>query len=214
MKKYSSNVFSLVKENVPVPGCTISGDILPGIKCFSLAQGTSISAESYPVPVVQYVLDGEAVLKEHGKTEEGSVKTGDIVLKQAGCDIGIRAPKDTVYIEIPMKGETKMNGLQAGEVFKLAELVPYQEARIVSRNVVDEEKTKLALMSFDAGQGLQEHAAPGEAIIFALDGEGIIGYEGEEHIIHTGENFHFAKGGKHYVKAEKPFKMALLLVLA
>ena len=63
------------------------------------------------------------------------------------------------------------------------------------------------------GTGLSEHAAPGEALVFALDGEGIIGYEGTPHTIHAGENFKFAKNGKHYVKAEKPFKMALLMTL-
>ena len=68
-------------------------------------------------------------------------------------------------------------------------------------------------MAFDVGTGLSEHAAPGEAIIFALDGEGVIGYEGEEHPIKAGENFHFAKGGMHSVKAKEKFKMALLLTL-
>ena len=50
-------------------------------------------------------------------------------------------------------------------------------------------------------------------MIFALDGEAIIGYEGKEHVLKSGENFHFAKAGKHYVKADKKFKMALLLTL-
>ena len=44
-------------------------------------------------------------------------------------------------------------------------------------------------MAFDAGTGLSEHAAPGEALIFALDGHGIIGYEGKEYPIQAGENF-------------------------
>lgn len=68
-------------------------------------------------------------------------------------------------------------------------------------------------MSFTEGTGLPEHAAPGEALIFALDGEGTIGYEGYEYRIHAGENFKFAKGGAHYIKADGNFKMALLLVL-
>ena len=68
-------------------------------------------------------------------------------------------------------------------------------------------------MSFDEGTGLSEHAAPGEALIFALDGEGVIGYEGKEHHIKAGENFKFAAGGKHWVKAKSRFKMALLMIL-
>lgn len=138
VQTYKNGVFSLVSENAPVPGCTVSGDILPGIKCFSLAENTNISAESYPVQVLQYVLAGETDLKDRDGTMEVRVREG---------------------------------------------------------------------------QSLQEHAAPGESVIFALDGEGIIGYEGEEYVIHAGENFHFARGGRHYVKAKKPFKMALLLVL-
>lgn len=80
-------------------------------------------------------------------------------------------------------------------------------------DVATSEKTKFVVMSFDEGTGLSEHAAPGDALIFALDGKGIIGYEGKEYSISAGENFRFAKGGKHYVKADGKFKMALLLTL-
>ena len=69
------------------------------------------------------------------------------------------------------------------------------------------------IMSFDEGTGLAEHAAPGEALIFALDGEGVIGYEGKAHSIKAGENFKFAAGGRHWVKANGRFKMALLMTL-
>ena len=103
--------------------------------------------------------------------------------------------------------------VRAGEVFKLAELVPYQDGKIVNMDVVHNDKMKFVVMAFDEGTGLSEHAAPGEAIIFALDGEGVIGYEGKEHTIKAGENFAFAKNGAHWVRAEKPFKMALLLTL-
>ena len=103
--------------------------------------------------------------------------------------------------------------IKAGEGFKLAELVPYVEGKIVNMDVVHNEKMKFVVMAFDEGTGLSEHAAPGEAIIFALDGEGVIGYEGQDHSIKAGENFHFAKAGLHSVKAAKRFKMALLLTL-
>ena len=103
--------------------------------------------------------------------------------------------------------------IKAGEVFKLAELLPYQDGRIVNMDLINDPKLKFVLMSFDEGTGLSEHAAPGEALIFALDGEGIIGYEGKEFPIKAGENFKFAKGGLHSVKASSKFKMALLLTL-
>ena len=103
--------------------------------------------------------------------------------------------------------------IKAGEVFKLAELLPYQEGKIVNMDIVHNDKMKFMILAFDEGSGLSEHAAPGEAIIFALDGEGVIGYDGVEHTIKAGENFHFAKAGIHSVKAKTKFKMALLLTL-
>ena len=103
--------------------------------------------------------------------------------------------------------------IKPGIPFNLAELLPYREGKIVNMDVTHNDKMKFVVMSFDAGTGLSEHAAPGEALIFALDGEAIIGYEGKEQTIHAGENFTFAKGGAHWVKAEKKFKMALLLTL-
>ena len=105
------------------------------------------------------------------------------------------------------------DALKAGEVFKLGALVPYQDGKIINMDIASNDKMKFVVMSFDEGTGLAEHAAPGEALIFALDGEGIIGYEGKEYAIKAGENFKFAKLGKHYVKANGKFKMALLLTL-
>ena len=103
--------------------------------------------------------------------------------------------------------------IKAGEVFKLADLVPYEEGKIVNMDVVHNDKMKFVVMAFDEGTGLSEHAAPGEALVFALDGEAVICYEGKDHLIRAGENFHFAKADLHSVKATKKFKMALLLAL-
>ena len=79
-------------------------------------------------------------------------------------------------------------------------------------DLVNNDKMKFVIMSFDAGTGLSEHAAPGEALVFALDGEAVIGYEGKDYLLKAGETFKFDKLGKHSVKAENRFKMALLLV--
>lgn len=103
--------------------------------------------------------------------------------------------------------------IKAGEVFQLAQLIPYQDGEIANMGLVHNEKMKFVVMSFDAGTGLSEHAAPGEALVFALDGEGIIGYEGKQYTLRPGETFKFDKLGRHSVTAEKRFKMALLLVL-
>lgn len=126
----------------------------------------------------------------------------------------MRTVEGSVNTEMSVRKENMMNeAIKAGEVFRLGDLVSYEEDKIINMDVVHNDKMKLVVMAFDEGTRLSEHAAPGEAIVFALDGEGVIEYEGKEHLIKAGENFHFAKAALHSVKATKKFKMALIIAL-
>lgn len=216
MKEKTGEVFSIAKDNVPVPGCTISKEIYGGenaLTYFSLAKNTDISAEIFPSYKMLIVADGSVVVYGNDGFWQ-KLRSGDSILTLADTPMGMRTDEGAVYTELLVRKEDSMNEIiKAGEVFKLAELVPYAEGKIVNMDVVHNDKMKFVLMAFDAGTGLSEHAAPGEALIFALDGEGVIGYEGKDHPIKAGENFHFAKAGLHSVKATKKFKMALLLTL-
>ena len=216
MKEKVGEVFSIAKDNLPVPGCTISKEVHGGenyITYFSLAKNTDISAEIYPYHKLLIVADGSMeVYGANGFLQK--IETGDSILTLTDTPMGMKSSEGAVYTEVSVRKDDIMNeAIKAGEVFKLAELVPYAEGKIVNMDVVHNEKMKFVVMAFDEGTGLSEHAAPGEAIIFALDGEGVIGYEGKDHPIKAGENFHFAKAGLHSVKATKKFKMALLLTL-
>ena len=216
MDEKVGEVFSIAKDNRPVMGCTISKTVQNGrsaVTYFSLAADTDISAEIHPYHKLILVAEGD--LEVYG-TDGFSKKlsAGDGILTYADRAVGMRTQSGTVYTEISIQKEDVMNNaVKAGEVFHLADLVPYQDGKIVNMEVAHNDKMKFVVMAFDKGTGLSEHAAPGEALIFALDGEGVIGYEGKEHPIKAGENFHFAKGGLHFVKATEKFKMALLLTL-
>lgn len=216
MKETVGKVFSIAKDNAPVPGCTISKEVHSGehsVTYFSMAAGTDISAEIYPYYKLILLAQGDAEVYGAGKVF-GKLRAGEGIVTPPGEPVGIRTGEGTVYTELTITRRDIMNtAIKAGEVFKLADLVPYQDGKIVNMDVVHNDKMKFVIMAFDKGTGLSEHAAPGEALIFALDGEGVIGYEGKEHTIKAGENFHFAKGGLHLVKATEKFKMALLLTL-
>ena len=216
MKEKVGEVFSIAKDNAPVPGCTISKEVHSGlnyITYFSLARNTDISAEIYPYHKLLIVADGN--MEVYGANGfQKKLEIGDSIITYTDTPMGMRSSDGAVYTEISIRRNDIMNeAIKAGEVFRLAELVPYVDGKIVNMDVVHNDKMKFVVMAFDEGTGLSEHAAPGEAIIFALDGEGVIGYEGEDHPIKAGENFHFAKAGLHSVKATKKFKMALLLTL-
>lgn len=55
--------------------------------------------------------------------------------------------------------------------------------------------------------------APGNAILTALEGKAIIGYEGKDYELNAGESFRFDKNGLHSVTPQGKFKMSLLLVI-
>ena len=216
MKERVGEVFSIAEDNKPVLGCTISKAVYTGtndIIYFSMAKDTDISAEIYPYHKLIIMADGS--MEVYGKEGlERELKKGDSIVTMTDIPVGMRTSQGAVYTEISIRRDDKMTEMvKAGEVFKLAELLPYAEDKIVNMDVVHNERMKFVLMAFDEGCALSEHAAPGEAIVFALDGEGVINYEGKDHVIKAGENFHFAKAGLHSVRATKKFKMALLLTL-
>lgn len=140
-----------------------------------------------------------------------TLNEGEAILTPTYIPVGMKTSTKAIYTEISIRRNTMNNAVKAREVFKLAELIPYQESKIINMDVAHNENMKFVIMSFDEGTGLAEHAVPGEALIFALDGKGVIGYEGNEHPIKAGENFKFAAGGKHWIKADGRFKIVLLM---
>ena len=217
MKEKTGQIFSITKDNPTVAGCTVSKSIYGesgyDIAYFSLAEYTDISAETYEYPKFCIVNSGEMEVYTIDN-EVWKLSADESIVLPMGKPVGMRTETGCIYTEIAIRKESDMNKvLETGKVLKLADLLPYQEGRIVNMDLINDEKLKFVIMSFDEGTGLSEHSAPGEALIFALDGNGIIGYEGQEHKIKAGENFKFAKNGKHYVKADGKFKMALLLTL-
>lgn len=197
-------------------GTTISKEVSDKgtyIGYFSLAKNTDISPEIYPYYKLIIISGGRAdIYDENG--EEKSLGEGEAFISPLNKPIGIKTDESVVYTEIHIRKDSKMNDLiKPGEIFKLKDLVPYQEGKIINMDLVHNEKMKFVVMSFDEDTKLSEHAAPGEALIFALDGKAVISYEGEDHTIKAGENFHFAKAGKHGLKADEKFKMALLITL-
>lgn len=215
MNEITGQVFSVAKENRPVAGCTISKEVFSNgedyILYFSLAKDTDISAEIYDYQKLIIVADGN--MEVYTNKDVWKLNSSDCILTPASIPVGMRTNTKAVYTEVSIRRSNMNNAVNPGEVFKLADLLPYQDGKIVNMDIAHNDKMKFVVMSFDEGTGLAEHAAPGDALIFALEGQGIIGYEGNEHKIKAGENFRFAKNGKHYVKADGRFKMALLITL-
>ena len=59
MNEKIGEVFSITKDNEPIPGCTTSKAVNDTLTYFSLARNTDISAEIYPYYKMIYVLKGQ-----------------------------------------------------------------------------------------------------------------------------------------------------------
>ena len=214
MKEKEGVVFSIGNDNSPIEGLTISRKVSEdnSIYYFSLGKGTDISPEEYGYNKLLIASGGSFSL--YSPSFGKNLEDGCAIITPTGIPVGTKTENGAVYTEVELGSDTMVNEkIKAGEVFALKDLIPYRKDSIVNIDVLSNSKTKFVVMAFDEGTALSEHAAPGDAIVFALEGNGIIGYEGKEYNIKEGENFHFAKGGKHSVKADGRFKMALLLSL-
>ena len=95
---------------------------------------------------------------------------------------------------------------------KLSELVDYQDGSIVSKEIIKNEKGTVTLFAFDKGQGLSEHTAPFDALVYNFDGKAEVIMGGKLHLLEAGEVIMMPANKPHALKAIKRFKMLLVMV--
>lgn len=97
---------------------------------------------------------------------------------------------------------------------KLASLVTYQDGAVVSRTIIDKKVGTVSLFAFDEGQGLSEHTAPYDALVYIIDGEAEITISGKSLRLDEGEVVIMPAGEPHGLRATKRFKMVLTMIRA
>jgi quercetin dioxygenase-like cupin family protein len=95
---------------------------------------------------------------------------------------------------------------------KLVDLADYQEGSIVSRTIIDKKTGTVTFFAFDEGQGLSEHTAPFDALVYLLDGEAEIVISGRPFRLKGGEMLIMPANDPHALKATKRFKMVLTMI--
>ena len=99
-----------------------------------------------------------------------------------------------------------------GKVAGMTGLVDYQAGAVVSRTVIDKPAGTLTLFAFDAGQGLSEHTAPFDALVYILDGKAEITISGKPLQLKQGEMVIMPASRPHALKAPVRFKMLLVMI--
>jgi quercetin dioxygenase-like cupin family protein len=99
-----------------------------------------------------------------------------------------------------------------GKVSSALELIVYQKGAIVSRTLVDSEQGTITLFAFDTNQGLSEHTAPYDALVYLLEGQAIVTISGKEMTLQQGDLVIMPADKPHAVKAITQFKMMLTMI--
>jgi len=108
---------------------------------------------------------------------------------------------------------TKMSSSEVGpEPVKLADLIDYQQGAIVSRTIIDRDAGTVTLFAFDESQGLSEHTAPFDALVYCLDGEAEVTILGKQVQLKKGEVLIMPANKPHALKATRQFKMLLTMI--
>ena len=105
-----------------------------------------------------------------------------------------------------------MSTAAKGQVLRLADLAPYQDDSIVSRQVTKADAGNVTLFAFDAGQELSEHTAPFDALVHVLDGETEVSISGRPFRLGAGEAIIMPAGEPHAVRAVSRFRMLLTMI--
>ena len=95
---------------------------------------------------------------------------------------------------------------------KLADLIDYSAGSVVSRTLIQKPTGTVTLFAFDKGEGLSEHTAPFDALVWILAGMAEITIAGELHPLAAGEMIIMPANQPHALKAVARFKMLLVMI--
>lgn len=98
------------------------------------------------------------------------------------------------------------------KVISLAEHVSYQDGSVVSREIIKKDTGTVSVFAFDKGQGLSEHTAPFDAMVYILDGKASIRIGKGLFEVKAGETLIMPANKPHSLKANERFKMLLVMI--
>lgn len=90
--------------------------------------------------------------------------------------------------------------------------INYQKGTVVSRTIINKPSGTVTLFAFDKGQGLSEHIAPYDAMVYLLDGQADIKISGKTNKLISGEIIIMPANRPHALKATERFKMLLIMI--
>ena len=98
------------------------------------------------------------------------------------------------------------------DIMNLGSMLDYQENSVVSRALINKDVGTVTLFSFDKGEGLSEHTAPFDALVYVFDGEAEIFISSEKFVLKEGQMIIMPANEPHALNAPQKFKMMLIMI--
>jgi quercetin dioxygenase-like cupin family protein len=97
-------------------------------------------------------------------------------------------------------------------VSNLENYIAYQKDSVVSKTIIGKKTGTVTLFAFDSGQGLSEHTAPFDALVYGVDGDAEITVAKKQFVVKKGETVILPANIPHAVKPLGQFKMLLVMI--
>lgn len=104
------------------------------------------------------------------------------------------------------------NEFEKGKIFSYEQSIEYAGKAVVSKHILMKENGNISLFAFAKGEGLSEHTAPFDAVVYVVDGKADVRIDGVSHILHAGESIIMPAAIPHALNAPEPFKMVLTMI--
>jgi len=101
---------------------------------------------------------------------------------------------------------------EKGIPFDPAAHVAYAIDAVVSKTLLKKDTGNISMFSFEKGQGLSEHTAPFDAVVYLLDGRAEITIGGRSQSVTKGEMLIMPANVPHALHAPERFKMLLIMI--
>lgn len=92
--------------------------------------------------------------------------------------------------------------------------IHYQAGAVVSRELIKKQGGTVTVFAFVQGEGLSEHTAPYDALVYVLEGKAEITISGTHFSLQAGEMIIMPANEPHALQAEEKFKMLLVMIKA
>ena len=179
------------------------------VDVFAFDTGEELDHEMLFCDSLAWVVEGGASLHYGEKQMRLGGEEVCLIEKKVWRKLVFNEP--TKYVSIDFKEDLMIDHLPKAAIFSLVDAVEYEEGKIVSKTLVKNESGSMSLLSFSKDQQLSTHAAPGDALLVALDGEMKLTIGDEHFDIKKGDTIVLPGKIPHGLKIPEKFKMLLIV---